>query len=660
MIAAAIQFVGEHLVEFGAAALVALVIWAAYVLTRPKRTPQDSGTTARTSGFAASAGKAPPEHRIPTRSVDAEACWIPQTGTARVRDRDVGGMVYCGTGLQAIGSRQSEPALIDPRLPIARGIDTYSERRLEYWPSYTTASESARAAYLRWLQEGRSDPSADIGYVFLYFYGLERRALHDARTHASAAQEIPAIEAEVTRILGIYGQNASFQRYASEFLDYLRVRRKPEQSYLSPPISAAHKGLTFCDRFALAQCAHDGAPLPVDWAYHWITHDTNTRLGITAQRCPDQFRQLFYEVYRDRYGKGLILPRNRTRLTFQYRAASASFRGSQEDLVFSPSLSDVTVLTGPVNKLAELASQVCEQLSSFSRLLGKDPSTATSFEALVHLPVTLWPGEYREQLESVRDIVARAGQPAAIPFAKFRSWIPEVAELTRPKLKALARALAGFGLAMEPDLRFGGVPPALDSRVVIFADDVASATEEASPRYQAAALALQLAAAVAMADGSAGEAERALLSEQARQWPALSESERRRLTALLRLLFLQGPKLTGLRKKIESLKPAIREAVGDFLIEIAQADNQVTPQEVKTLQKTFSLLGLDADRVYSKVHAAAVSATHGAANADGRSQRKGYVIRQPTKCRLSEGMDPGFLKIFPPGFPAAGDMFSVL
>src|SRR5580704_3897844 len=94
---------------------------------------------------------------------------------------------------------------------------------------------------------------------------------------------------------------------------------------------------------------------------------------------------------------------------------------------------------------------------------------------------------------------ARAGKPAAIPFEKFRSWIPEVAELARPKLKALSRAIAGFGLAMEPNKRFGDSPPEIDARVVA---DVSSAAEEASPRYQAAVPTLQLAAAVAMADGS--------------------------------------------------------------------------------------------------------------------------------------------------------------
>ena len=38
-----------------------------------------------------------------------------------------------------------------------------------YWPSYSSISPEARAAYLGWLSTGKSDPQADIGYVFLYF-----------------------------------------------------------------------------------------------------------------------------------------------------------------------------------------------------------------------------------------------------------------------------------------------------------------------------------------------------------------------------------------------------------------------------------------------------------------------------------------------------------
>lgn len=622
IISAAVQFVAAHLTEVVVSCVVIAVIWGACALTRSKRPAGDA-----LQSVTAPAKIARVSNRGPARSMEGDAFWIGPRGSAQVRERELGEMLYAGTGLRAIGNDEIEPALIDPRLPIARSVDECRERRLNYWPSYSTATEPARASYLQWLQSGRSEPSADIGYVFLYFYGLERRALHDSRTSATAAGEIPAIEAEVTRLLGLYGEQPSFRRYGSDFLDYSRAIRQPDRSYSSPPHPGRRNGLTFCDRLALAQCAHDEVPLPVEWAQHWVIHDPNTSLGVATRRCPDEFRKLFAQLYRDQFGAGLVLPLNRTRLTLQYRPASASFRGTKESLVFSPPLTDVTVLTGPVGKLAQVATQATEQLGSFSRLVAKDPAAAATFEGLVQLPVSLWPDHYRQQLESVRDIVSRAGQPAAIPFTKFRLWIPEVTELTRPKLKALSRALAGFGLAMEPDLRFGGSPPALDSRVVVFADDPPSAAEEASPRYQAAALTAQLAAAVAMADGSAGEAERALLAQQVTHWPNLTESERRRLQALLRLLFLQGPKLAGLRKKIELLQPTVREAVGDFLIQVAQADNDVSPQEIKALQKTFGLLGLDAERVFSKVHAAAVSATVAATRSSGK--RTGYTIPLP-------------------------------
>jgi hypothetical protein len=68
---------------------------------------------------------------------------------------------------------------------------------------------------------------------------------------------------------------------------------------------------------------------------------------------------------------------------------------------------------------------------------------------------------------------------------------------------------------------------------------------------------------------------------------------------------LQPPKLTGLKKRIEELDSKAREAVGDFLALVAQADDRVTPEEIRQLQKIFRLLGLEPDSVFSKVHAAA-------------------------------------------------------
>jgi uncharacterized tellurite resistance protein B-like protein len=551
----------------------------------------------------------------------------------------LGGLLYVGRGLKAVSQESAEPALIDPTLPVSSRIQDCNVRRLSYWSSYSEATPDARAAFLYWLENGRRAPDADIGYVFLYFYGLERRALYDSQSSPSARAEVILIAQEVERLLGIYGAQRSFNGYASAFLDFLAARSLPPRSYLSAPIERG-PDIALVHRLALAQCAADEAPLPSTWAHFWITHDRSINLGTVARRCPTEFRKMFEILYHERYGAGLQLPKNRTMLRLEYRPASASLLGWQEALSVEPGLPDVSVLSSPVKMLVEIAEQACERLGRYSRIIGKDPQSIGSFESLVELPVPLWPEEYRKQLEAVRDVVARAGRPAAVSFEKFRSWMPAFAELTRTKFRALYVALSGVGLGMEPDVRFGGAIPGADSRVVLFADDPETASEEGSPQYLAASLTLHLAAAVATADGDVAEAERTLLMKQMEKFLSLTESERRRLHAHLRLLLLEPPKLTGLKKRIESLDSTSREAVADFLTFVAHADDQVTPEEIRQLQKIFKLLGLPAESVFSRVHAAAtepVSMT----DEDATSIQPGYLIpARPTNEETPAAPDP--------------------
>jgi len=60
--------------------------------------------------------------------------------------------------------------------------------------------DHARRQGLRWLVDGRQDPNCYIGYVFLYFYGLERRLLVDGRASPAAAAERESLLAEVRRL----------------------------------------------------------------------------------------------------------------------------------------------------------------------------------------------------------------------------------------------------------------------------------------------------------------------------------------------------------------------------------------------------------------------------------------------------------------------------
>jgi uncharacterized tellurite resistance protein B-like protein len=511
-------------------------------------------------------------------------------------------MVYVGRRLAGAGS-STEPALIDPSLRISSGLANLSTRLTDYWPSYSTISADARNAYLQWLATGRSDPSADVGYMFLYFYGLERRALFDLASSEAAKAELPVIEKEVARLLCIYGRSGSVRRYLGAFLDLLQARNAPARLFANPPPPLRGDELSFIHRLGLAQCSAAGEPLPADWAYLWFCADPSTRLRTAAKRCPREFEALFKERYARKYGAGMTLPKNRTQLQLEYIPASRGF-GFADHLVLRPGLSDVTVLTSPVKQLQAIAEECFDALAGYSRAVGADGSKSESLEALAELPATLWPERYRVNLLRMRELVKAAGKPAPVHLAKVLSWLPMNGELTRPKARTLYRALGQAGLGLEPDIRLGATLPTADSTVYMFATDE-TAPSKSSPRYAAAALTLQLAVAVAGANGETTEKEQSLLARQLEDWLHLDESERQRLHALLRHLAEQPPKLTGLKKSLEALDAKAREAVGDFLALVAQSDAEVTASEVRMLEKIFRMLGLEAGRVYSRIHVAA-------------------------------------------------------
>lgn len=65
-----------------------------------------------------------------------------------------------------------EPSLISMELPIIIPNKNAEIEPLLYYPSYSSISPQQRWVYLNWLRN--IDSSVDIGYVFIFYYGLER------------------------------------------------------------------------------------------------------------------------------------------------------------------------------------------------------------------------------------------------------------------------------------------------------------------------------------------------------------------------------------------------------------------------------------------------------------------------------------------------------
>jgi uncharacterized tellurite resistance protein B-like protein len=574
-------------------------------LPSPPRPAQPARPMLRVS-FEASP---PPRREVPPDLADR--LWIPAgreilAGGFRIP----GGMLYFGTGLPGVGPWSDvEPALIDPSLPVRSRQPDREGRLMGYWPSYARISPESRAAYLEWLAQGRSTPDAYIGYVFLFFYGIERRVLADADRSAAARAEIPALLAEVERLRGIYGGSRSFRGYTGEFLTVARLRQGDLRvedllpSEENPPTALAL-------RIALGRFAAEGRPIPAEWALAWLLSSPEVRLRTPAQRCRAELRELFALRYLETFPpEGLKLRPNKTRLAVSYRPASPGFQGSIEIPIGD--LPDVSALTAPLRKLQEIVDQVSNELDVYSRWVGRT-GDGTSPAALALLPPEL--ARSRESEDSrdfsrwIEECLAEGSASVVRCEDLFARWpVQAPGKIARRDLEMLSAFLAGRGYGLEPDIRCGG-PAAREGHAVLFRLPAADGgTPEPSPAYHAAAVLLHLAVTVSAADGEVSEREERHLLKHLERVLHLEAPDRARLEAHLRWLMADPPGLAGLKKRIEPIAAGQRRAIGQFLITIAGADGQVAPAELKLLTRIYGLLGLEAQAVYSDVHALAAA-----------------------------------------------------
>lgn len=549
--------------------------------------------------------------------------WLPAAEGFSVQGHNASDKVNVATGLVYVGRLlpthrgDADPCLIDPSKAVAANGD-FTQRQTNYWPSYSEVSPVARRAYLNWLADGRKDPQADIGYVFMFFYGLERRVIVDASKDPEVLKDLPVIASELRRLLSIYGsKSGSFNRYAGELLDWVELAEHPAKIYLgqAPDFAQTHE-LPIYVRLALGQAAVDGVPVPAKFAFGWAKADPNIPFRTPAVRCPEQFARLFAQKYVSIHGEGIVLPRNRTKLKFVYRPASSGFRGLDEIRLSFGDIPDVSVLTAPVKKLRDVVEAATKGLEAYSRYVGKNPSGAASLEGLLQLPPTLWPPAAQLVVDG---IAKRMGTGmVTMPFQDLLRDLDARAPPSRDKVLGLARALESMNIGLEPDVLGGAKLPKPDENIVLFATEPGEPVSRSDAVYQAALLTVQLSSAVAAADDDFSVAEMSQLLATIQSWAHLATNQKKRLLAQLRLLMIAPASLSGIKKKLEPLSHAARESIALFMAGIAQSDGVVHPAEIKLLQKAYRALGVESGKVLRNVRE--VGATGGGQSRTSRTE----------------------------------------
>ncbi|WP_162528561.1 TerB N-terminal domain-containing protein [Novosphingobium sp. BW1] len=525
----------------------------------------------------------------------APACWLATATTLQIGSRSAKlDMVYYGT--PARYDPKHDKSRIDPLLPINPEGDP-TGATLTYWQSYDGLEPRARWTYLEWLEGGRTNPDIPIGYVFVFFYGLEQRLLVD-----DAKDEASTIFAEIRRLLEIYGENYSFASYASRLLALACLYDEDrDEPIASAPSRNYEMELPLNVRVRLGRRIEEGQPFNADDCILWVLSLPDVYLRTPGQRCFDELLELWRVRFAARNPEGLRVRRPKSKIRSQYQAASNTFFRSIE-----MELPDISGTRAPLNGLRTILDGCIEDLSAYSRLLGRDPDARGRLRGDLLLPLELHPG--RSSFAACRSVLDKAvagGFVMASDVAQALDFEiePGTEKLPANLVRQMGVALDALDLGFEPDRRYG--PAATlraDARIALFDASLGGPVDSDRSAYAAARVMVEVATLAAVSDGTVVSSEMDAIERRLRATSDLKEEEVVRLLACAKALAADPPKVRAALKKLADVAPESRAALAASAVEAVLADGRVIPDEVRFLEELHVALGLPASALYSALH----------------------------------------------------------
>ena len=531
------------------------------------------------------------------------AKWFPKGKKACVHGRDIeNGFLYIGKEEETEDYYEGEASLIDPSLPASKPGQRGKEIYIDYWPRYSGIHERCRGEYLDWLADGCKDPEASMSYVFLYFYGLEKRLLVDLQDDESSKKERENIVKETLRLLSIYGKNASFNRYANrllvaEWLVFQKTKNPPK--YIDTDNARSSEPI----RIELGLYASEDKPLSAELALRWYIIHQDYKLMTPARRCPEEFKQVFSHEYHDAHKEGIYLAKNRKKIKLYFHPASPSVDG----FYMKVGLPDCFDAAAQLNQIKKIVDKSTEQLEGYSRYLAKSKKKGDNLKELSLLPPVLVSKKRK----------ASTAQKALQEKCKNEIWFPKIKEvyktinekppkeLGRSELADLSAFLQLLGFGICPDIRYHNIKLKLTSNVSIFRCPFSEKFEPSQHFYELSSI-LRLGAIISRIDGHIHRNEVKILNNLIDHDKSIDVTERKYLEAFLYWCFHAAEEESlsskGVTPYLKELSKNFRRHIGDLLIHIIYADHQIKKEEVAKLEKFYKLLGLETGNVHTDIH----------------------------------------------------------
>jgi tellurite resistance protein len=555
-------------------------------------------------------------------------------------------MVYVGLASKVKG-QQPDPSLIDPSLAVKAGPANDQPPRYDYVSSYKTLSREQRAGYLAWLARGKKDPETPLIYYMLFLYGLERRVMVDLAAE-SAVEELTAIRGVLSELCDRLKTpyDGGFKHYAKALIDYIDLKRDLAAGVpLAPPkLERSHWEIPLRLRIELGRRVQKGEAISAELAlaWGWYHHDFAPRTA--ASRYPDLVGRMFGIIFEQRYPKGFFAKPGKSRIHATYSCANPLLRYRPMQVSDLP---DVFALRSPLARIYEVYELATQAIDPYSRWLSSRPGAEKTLQALALLPPELV-DENESALKALREwhagVLEGRSQTLVSGADLIRFWEGESrSALTKAASSGLLRLLEALGYGLVPDARFGAGPLAASGKYVLFKLP-ANEPNLLTSHYAMAEIVVQSAAYVV----SAGEEQSHLAADRLGDYLEtsiqLNPAEKARLHAYQMWVSAAGIGINGLKRKLDELKQPKRDAIGELLVSIAAADGAISPAEVTALTKVFTLLGMDAAEVTSRLHGALTSTRRAAKPETAQPERTVSSKKKGAKEAPSVSLDPELIK----------------
>lgn len=525
--------------------------------------------------------------------------WLPKGTEAVICGMHIGGgLIYVGGG----GDEELPKCVVVPAAGTAMREPDRAGMYLPANAGYSQLPPKCRLAYLQWLAGGRSDPRIAIGYVMLFFSGLERRLLKDG-----ARNEAGDILDEVMRLQSIY-RDLDFQDHCARFIEMAVLLTKGRIAERPPErLALAHRpghGFPLGLRLGLGREASQKHRIDANWAFGWICAvgdiEVNRRAPSTDECHVDLFKIRFVE----RFPAGIQVPKDVRKIgDISYEASNREFTAT-----FSGKFSVWPDVMGREDLLADakgLYLECIRDLVEYDKMVWRHSEMKGTLATSLLLPSELMIG--RPEIDEACAWLEGVGVVSVADLLSLFGLKEGKKTVAKAQAVRLSEILAKLGFGMEPDIKAGAASLSADGCVAVFRLPPSGSICLDISRKTHLCMAAMDVWRLAVADGVVtNDACNEELAEFVSRFGPTSPVERIRLEAHGRWLKRGDPiainkALRVLRKTDEAARRELCGMATELIC--ACGGGAPTVEMVAFLEKTYKGFGVSASDLFAILHA---------------------------------------------------------